>query len=46
MRAQWGAGWFDVQVIAVEGDTVRIHDTGYDDMWNDAVPRYRLRISG
>ena len=46
LRAQWGAGWFDAQVIAVEGDNVRIHYTGYDEMWNEVVPRHRLRIAG
>ncbi len=46
VRAQWGAGWFDAQVIAVEGDNVRIHYTGYDEMWNEVVPRHRLRIGG
>ena len=46
VRAQWGASWFDAQVIAVEGDNVRIHYTGYDEMWNEVVPRHRLRIGG
>lgn len=44
VRAQWGAGWFDAQVIALAGDNVRIHYTGYGDMWNEEVPRYRLRL--
>lgn len=46
VRAAWGAGWYDAQVIAVEGDNVRIHYTGYDEMWNEVVPRHRLRIAG
>lgn len=46
VRAQWGAGWFDAQVIAVEGSGVRIHYTGYSDQWNEVVPTYRLRLPG
>lgn len=46
LRAQWGAGWFDAQVIAVEAGGVRIHYTGYGDNWNEVVPLYRLRIAG
>ncbi len=46
LRAQWGAGWFDAQVIAVEPGGVRIHYTGYGDNWNEVVPLYRLRIAG
>lgn len=46
LRAQWGAGWFDAQVIAVESGGVRIHYTGYGDMWNEVVPLHRLRIAG
>jgi hypothetical protein len=46
LRAQWGAGWFDAQVIAVEPNGVRIHYTGYGDSWNEVVPLYRLRIAG
>jgi len=44
VRAQWGAGWFDAQVIGLSGESVRIHYTGYGDMWNEEVPRYRLRL--
>jgi hypothetical protein len=46
LRAQWGAGWFDAQVIAVESGGARIHYTGYGDMWNEVVPLHRLRIAG
>lgn len=45
VRAQWGAGWFDAQVIGLSGENVRIHYTGYGDMWNEEVPRYRLRLA-
>ena len=46
LRAQWGHGWFDAQVIAVEPGGVRIHYTGYGDNWNEVVPLYRLRVAG
>ncbi|MFO0626428.1 MAG: hypothetical protein U0325_12515 [Polyangiales bacterium] len=45
VRAQWGAGWFDAQIIAVEPGGVRIHYTGYSDGWNEVVPLHRLRIA-
>lgn len=45
VRANWGAGWFDAQVTALRPDgTVRIHYTGYSEMWDEDVSRVRIRL--
>ncbi|MFO0650089.1 MAG: hypothetical protein U0326_27960 [Polyangiales bacterium] len=43
---EWGAGYYPGQVIAVNGNgTVRVHYTSYGGMWDEDVPRYRLRLA-
>lgn len=45
LLGRWGAGWFDVEVLAVlPGDRVKIHYDGFSDSWDEAVERNRLRL--
>ncbi|MFO0647449.1 MAG: hypothetical protein U0326_14510 [Polyangiales bacterium] len=43
---EWGASYYAGQVIAVNGNgTVRVHYSSYSGMWDEDVPRYRLRLA-
>jgi hypothetical protein len=45
VRVEWGAGYHNAQVIRVHADgTVLVHYTGWSAMWDESVPRYRLRL--
>jgi hypothetical protein len=45
VRVEWGAGYHNGQVIRVNADgTVQVHYTGWSAMWDESVPRYRLRL--
>lgn len=46
VRSYWGASYFAAQVLAVNPDgTVRVHYTGWSDMWDANVSRVNLRIA-
>ena len=45
VRVEWGAGYHNAQVIRVNADgSVQVHYTGWSAMWDESVPRYRLRL--
>jgi len=42
--AEWQGYWFRARVVSLVDDgTVLIHYEGWDDMWDEAVPRSRLQ---
>jgi hypothetical protein len=44
--AEWQGYWFRARVVSPEDDgTVVIHYEGWDDMWDEAVPRSRLQVA-
>lgn len=46
VRSYWGASYYPAQVLAVNADgTVRVHYTGWSDMWDADVSRVNLRIA-
>ncbi len=45
VRVEWGAGYHDAQVVRVHADgTVLIHYSGWSSMWDETVPRHRIRL--
>jgi hypothetical protein len=47
VQIEWGGSWWPGKVLSVEEDgTVRIHYDGYDNSWDENVPRTRLRLPG
>jgi hypothetical protein len=43
--AEWGNRWWPAEVVAVEADgRVKVHFTGWDAAFDEAVPRERLRL--
>lgn len=46
VRSYWGASYYPAQVLAVNPDgSVRVHYTGWSDMWDGDVSRVNLRIA-
>ncbi|MCE9575035.1 MAG: hypothetical protein K8W52_17930 [Deltaproteobacteria bacterium] len=42
----WNGDWFEATVLADAADgTVKIHYVGWEDRWDEAVPRARVRIT-
>lgn len=43
VAVEWKGKWYRGQVLALRGDgTVRVHYVGWDDKWDEDVPRTRL----
>ena len=47
LQAKWAGMWWPAEVVEVlERGRVKIHYTGWDAQWDEAVPRSRLRLGG
>ena len=41
---EWNGKWYRSTVLRSNGDTIRIHYTGWEDKWDEDVPRSRIRL--
>jgi hypothetical protein len=43
--ANWQGFWFRARVIAIEGpDRIRVHYEGWEDRWDETMPRSKLQL--
>jgi hypothetical protein len=46
VEVEWGGNWWPAEVLKRDGGSTFIHYTGWDDSWNEWVPRDRIRPAG